>query len=203
MEGIGGGKVEISIAKSILNRLGGPMLKYTLGLIRREDEVLLLNRNAAAWMGAWNGVGGKLDAGESPRAGMIREISEETGLTMHELSYKGIVTWKVDNQSVQGMYVYTGVLSEEENLLTPVATAEGILDWKAIDWVQHRDNVGVAYYLPRSLSTVFDDPQCYEHRCYYQQGRLVLHEIVPIVTDSEKDPDLIHQIVSYYKGVNI
>ncbi|WJH35841.1 hypothetical protein N6H14_07935 [Paenibacillus sp. CC-CFT747] len=42
------------------------MFRYTICFIRRGNRILLLNRNAPAWMGAWNGVGGKLEPGEAP-----------------------------------------------------------------------------------------------------------------------------------------
>ena len=41
------------------------MYKYTLGFIIKNNEVLLLNRNKSPWMGAWNGVGGKIETGET------------------------------------------------------------------------------------------------------------------------------------------
>lgn len=176
------------------------MLKYTLGIIVHGDKVLLLNRNSAAWMGAWNGVGGKLEPGERPSEGMCREIKEETGLNIHSVIYKGVVTWWVDRSYVQGMYLYKAALPPEQELqlVTPLATVEGILDWKDAGWVQHPDNVGVAYYLPKSLSTILYEQGTYEHRCFYEGGRLVQHEIRPIPAASESDQDLLTQVEQAY-----
>ena len=58
------------------------MYRYTLCLIRKNDQWLLLNRQKQPAMGMWNGVGGKIEAGESPAESVTRETFEETGLTV-------------------------------------------------------------------------------------------------------------------------
>jgi 8-oxo-dGTP diphosphatase len=62
------------------------MLKYTICFIKRKDEILLLNRNKKPNMGLWNGVGGKIETGETPFEGIIRETWEETGLLLKEVT---------------------------------------------------------------------------------------------------------------------
>src|SRR5688500_7686889 len=57
-----------------------PGLPWTLCFIRRGGQLLMLERRREPNRGLWSGVGGKLDAGESPRAGVHREVLEETGL---------------------------------------------------------------------------------------------------------------------------
>ena len=39
----------------------------------------------------WIGIGGKFEEGESPEDCVIREVSEETGLTLNSWRYRGIV----------------------------------------------------------------------------------------------------------------
>lgn len=46
------------------------MLKYTLCLIRNDDQLLLLNRVKKPQMGMWNGVGGKIEVGGKTAASM-------------------------------------------------------------------------------------------------------------------------------------
>ncbi|MCK5130449.1 MAG: NUDIX domain-containing protein, partial [Clostridiales bacterium] len=46
--------------------------KYTICFIKRNDEILLLNRENDSWMGCWNGVGGRLEDGESPTECILR-----------------------------------------------------------------------------------------------------------------------------------
>ncbi|MEB2281356.1 NUDIX domain-containing protein [Lysinibacillus xylanilyticus] len=49
--------------------------------------------NNIEWMGAWNGVGGKIERNETPLAGALREIKEETGIALQDITYKGKITW--------------------------------------------------------------------------------------------------------------
>ena len=61
----------------------------TLCYIQREDSYLMLHRikkKADMNQDKWLGVGGHLEAGESPEECLIREGKEETGLTL--LSYR-------------------------------------------------------------------------------------------------------------------
>ena len=66
----------------------------TLGYIMSPDgdAVLMIHRNARAddlHYGKYNGLGGKLDAGEDVVSGMRREIREEGGIEAEELVRDG------------------------------------------------------------------------------------------------------------------
>lgn len=143
------------------------MLKYTIGFIKRGNEILLLNREASTWMGSWNGVGGKLEAKETPLECILREVREETGIILENMQFKGIVTWKVDNQYDGGMYAFVGEVPVTHEYQTPIKTDEGILDWKKIDWIFHPENTGVAN-LQYFLEEMLQDEENYEHHFVYQ-----------------------------------
>ncbi|WP_047982800.1 NUDIX hydrolase [Ornithinibacillus californiensis] len=147
------------------------MLKYTIGFIKRGDEILLLNREASTWMGSWNGVGGKLEANETPMECILREVREETGIILENMQFKGIVTWKVDDQYDGGMYAFVGEAPEIYEYSTPIKTDEGILDWKTIDWIFHPENTGVAN-LQYFLAEMLQDEENYEHQFIYQEGEV-------------------------------
>lgn len=145
------------------------MLKYTIGFIKKGDQILLLNREFPTWMGNWNGVGGKIEKGETPLACILREIKEETGITLAHATYKGIVSWQVDQQREGGMYAYFAELPDTYEYPTPIKRAEGILDWKNIDWILHPKNTGVAnlsYFLPH----VLNESGLYHHEFTYTDG---------------------------------
>jgi 8-oxo-dGTP diphosphatase len=58
--------------------------KYVLGFIfdQARDHVLLINKLRPAWQcGKLNGIGGKVEPGESFPQAMIRECHEETGIS--------------------------------------------------------------------------------------------------------------------------
>ncbi|XEC96561.1 NUDIX domain-containing protein [Paenibacillus tarimensis] len=148
------------------------MIKYNICFIKRGHEILLLNREYPSWMGCWNGIGGKVEQGETPRDSMIREIEEETNMKEYTLSFKGIITWSVDGSHVGGMYTYMAEVPETLTYATPIKTDEGILDWKTMGWVLHEQNRGIAANIPESIETILHDPDCYDHLCVYENGLL-------------------------------
>jgi 8-oxo-dGTP diphosphatase len=68
----------------------------TLCYIRRAGQTLMLHRNKKKndmHEGKWNGLGGKLESGETPEECAIREVWEESGLRVREPQLKGIITF--------------------------------------------------------------------------------------------------------------
>lgn len=59
------------------------MKTKTLSLLflRKDDQILLAMKKRGFGEGRWNGVGGKVEEGESIEAAMIREAQEEIGVT--------------------------------------------------------------------------------------------------------------------------
>ena len=73
----------------------------------------------------WIGVGGKFEDGESPEECVLRETLEETGLTLTDWRYRGIVTFVSDRWETEYMHLFTatgwtGRLHECD---------EGVLEW--------------------------------------------------------------------------
>lgn len=103
-------------------------------------------------MGVWNGVGGKIEKGESPDEGTLREVFEETGIRVDHYFSKGTVCWETSNGELDGIYVYLYEVGNNLKFETPKKTREGILDWKSIDWLLNPNNLGIAdkvsQYLP-------------------------------------------------------
>ena len=74
----------------------------------------------------WIGIGGKFEHGESPEECMLREFREETGLTLTQYAYRGIVTF-VSEDWCEYMHLFTadgfaGTMRE---------CTEGTLEWVA------------------------------------------------------------------------
>jgi len=55
----------------------------------------------------WIGVGGKCEADESPDECMLREVKEETGLSISRWRYRGIVTFISDVWPCEYMHLFT------------------------------------------------------------------------------------------------
>ncbi|MFF2856190.1 NUDIX domain-containing protein [Peribacillus sp. NPDC058002] len=128
------------------------MFKYTVCFVKKNNELLMLNREKAPIMGVWNGVGGKIEKSETPDIGALREVYEETGIDVGTFFSKGTVTWETPEGELDGIYVYLYIADTDLLYETPKKTREGILDWKSIDWILHPLNLGiaemVAQYLP-------------------------------------------------------
>ena len=72
----------------------------------------------------WVGIGGKFEEGESPEDCLIREVKEETGLTLSSYSYRGIVTFVSDKYPTEYMHLFTATAEGE-----PSSCEEGELAW--------------------------------------------------------------------------
>ena len=82
----------------------------TLCYIEQDGKYLVLHRtkkerdeNADKWIG----VGGKFEEGESPEECALREVKEETGLTMTEFRFRGLITFVSDEWGSEYMHLFT------------------------------------------------------------------------------------------------
>ena len=73
----------------------------------------------------WVGVGGKFEDGESPEECILRETLEETGLTLTDYRYRGIVTFVSDRWETEYMHLFTALSWTGE----PKECDEGELTW--------------------------------------------------------------------------
>lgn len=74
----------------------------SLCYLEKNGRYLLLYRNKKAHdenQGKWIGVGGKFLLGESPEECLLREVKEETGLTLTRWRFRGLVTFVSLNES--------------------------------------------------------------------------------------------------------
>ena len=63
----------------------------TLLFLRRDGEILLAMKKRGFGAGKWNGVGGKVDPGETIEQATIRECQEEIGVTPQDIQKVGII----------------------------------------------------------------------------------------------------------------
>ena len=73
----------------------------------------------------WIGVGGKFERDESPEECLLREVREETGLTLLDYRLRGVVTFVAENWETQYMYLYTATKWTG----TMTGCDEGDLEW--------------------------------------------------------------------------
>ena len=73
----------------------------------------------------WIGVGGGFEDKESPEDCLLREVYEETGLTLTRWRYRGIVTFVSDRWETEYMHLYTADRWTGEI----IECNEGTLEW--------------------------------------------------------------------------
>ncbi|NTW15099.1 MAG: 8-oxo-dGTP diphosphatase [Candidatus Moranbacteria bacterium] len=69
----------------------------TLTMIVRDGKMLLGMKKRGFGVGKWNGFGGKVEEGESIREAAIREVFEESGLTVEELEEAGTAEFSFED----------------------------------------------------------------------------------------------------------
>lgn len=104
------------------------MKNTTLCYIEKDGKYLMLHRikrendlNRDKWIG----VGGKFEDGESPEECLQREVREETGLTLTNFSYRGIITFVSSEWPTEYMHLFTS--DSFTGKLTDCD--EGVLEW--------------------------------------------------------------------------
>ncbi len=86
------------------------MLNTTLCYIERDNAYLMLHRvkkKEDINKDKWIGIGGKFEDGESPEDCLLREVKEETGLTLNSWRYRGIVTFLSEEYGSEFMHLFT------------------------------------------------------------------------------------------------
>ena len=101
----------------------------TLCYIEKDECYLMMHRiskkndmNA----GKWIGVGGHFELNESPEDCLLREVKEETGLTLTDYRLRAIITFISNEFGCEYLHLYTATGFEgtlDENC------SEGILKW--------------------------------------------------------------------------
>ncbi|MFC2084900.1 NUDIX domain-containing protein [Bacteroidota bacterium] len=101
----------------------------TLCYVMSEDSTLMLFRNKKLndyHKGKWNGLGGKLNQGETPEECAIREVREESGLIVNNPKMKGIITFPLFD-GIDDWYVFLFVFKGYKGEI--IDSPEGKLDW--------------------------------------------------------------------------
>ncbi len=86
------------------------MLQTTLCYMEKDNQYLMLHRVSKKDdinKDKWIGVGGKFEPGEAPEECLVREVFEETGLTLLSYQFRGILTFCCDNQPPEYIFLYT------------------------------------------------------------------------------------------------
>jgi mutator protein MutT len=124
----------------------------TLLFLRKNDQILLAMKKRGFGSDRYNGVGGKIEPGETEEHALIRECQEEIGVT--PVNY-----WRVavhdfvqkDGENPWRMYVHAYVCDTWEG--EPVETEEMAPEWFKLDDIPY-DNMWQddRFWLPQVLA---------------------------------------------------
>jgi 8-oxo-dGTP diphosphatase len=101
----------------------------TLCYVIDKDKTLMLFRNKKkndVHEGKWNGLGGKFEPGETPEECVIREVKEESGLTIIKPKLCGFITFPMFD-GIKDWYVFLFTALEFKGSL--IESDEGHLEW--------------------------------------------------------------------------
>jgi len=146
----------------------------TLCYIRQDEKTLMIHRikkEHDMHAGKWNGLGGKLEAGETPEACALREIWEEAGITVKNLTLRGLITFPGFSDD-EDWYAFLFIADYDEGEL--IDSPEGDLQWIPNDELLELNLwPGDRIFIPW-----LDQPGFFSGKFVYQDGELVEHEVV-------------------------
>lgn len=110
------------------------MKETTLCYLEKDGCYLMLHRTKKQQdenAGKWIGVGGHIEEDETPEDCLVREVREETGLTLTGYRARGVVEFSSDEWGEERMHLFTSDDFEGE----VTACDEGELKWIPVEQV--------------------------------------------------------------------
>jgi len=135
------------------------------------NQVLLLERSPEkkVYPSKWDGIGGKVEPGETPLAACIREVKEEANIQVCNPIVRGIFT--VLDQHHQSEWIMFVFRATEFSGVPPDKSKDGKLKWIPISDVGSLDTVpDLKLYIDALLSQ--DENVIFGHFDYDEKGNL-------------------------------
>ena len=149
------------------------MIVSTLCYIEKEDSYLMLHRIKKEHdvnEGKWIGVGGKIISGEAPEECLLREVKEETGLTLSSYKLRGVITFASEGWEDEIIFLYTS--DEFSGELSDCNEGE-------LKWIQKEDLFSLNLWEGDKifLKLLFDDAPFFSLKLSYKGDELVEKEM--------------------------
>ena len=110
--------------------------QLTLCMVLENGRILLAMKKRGFGAGKWNGVGGKLEAGETVEEAAKREAWEEIGVTITDMEKFGVIDFTFQEGS-DPMEVHIFKVNQFDG--TPVETEEMKPEWFDVDKIPFAD----------------------------------------------------------------
>jgi 8-oxo-dGTP diphosphatase len=127
------------------------VIPRTLIFVFDGAKVLLIKgaANKRLWANLYNGIGGHVEKGEDVLSAAKRELLEETGLSIDELSLSGVVVIDAGSPIGIELFVFKAIYTGGEI----VPSSEGNLEWIEVEQIGELKTVED---LPKVLPMVFN-----------------------------------------------
>ena len=150
----------------------GPILS-SLCYVRTATHTLMLHRITKSQdlhHGKWNGLGGKFLPGETPEECVVREVQEESGLSITGPTLHGFLTFPgFDGDHDWYVYVFTAHVFSGEL----VSSREG-----RCEWIEHDKVMSLPMWEGDAIFLKWlDQPRFFSAKFCYREGRLQHHTV--------------------------
>lgn len=125
------------------------MTKYSLGFMfseNKEDVLLIKKAHPENQAGRWNGLGGRLEQGESYFDSMVREFQEEAHIETHREDWTTLGLMQGANFSVRIFYTFSNDLYRARSTTVEAVKITPVSDLHKMPLVK-----GVAWMVPLAL----------------------------------------------------
>ena len=146
----------------------------TLCYLKKEGKTLMIHRvkrENDMHKGKWNGLGGKIEPGETPEECVIREVEEECGLTIKNPRLKGVLTFP-SFDGIEDWYVFVFTATEFEGDLHD--SPEGVLKWIDDSGVQDLN----MWEGDRTFMKWLNRKGFFSARFVYERGKLTTYSVI-------------------------
>lgn len=132
--------------------------KYVVGFMfdQQEQSVLLIRKTRPAWqVGKLNGVGGRIEEGETPLEAMRREFIEEVGIDCDSWKYFCTLSdarnWQIDFFSAVGPILDARPLTDERPEIVYVLDIADVAVIPNLNWL-----------IPMALTMKHERAKCFQ-----------------------------------------
>lgn len=153
-----------------------PDIRRTLLFFVKDGKILLAMKKRGFGAGKWNGVGGKIEAGESIEDALVRESIEE--VSMKPLSWTKVAELDfIQDAETDPWHMYVHAYISEEWEGDPKESEEMKPQWYSIDNIPYEvmwdDD---EYWLPQ----VLDGKQLQGKFVFDENDKMIQHEITTV-----------------------
>lgn len=149
------------------------MILATLCYIKRDGCTLMVYRNKKVndiHEGKWNGLGGKFEPGETPEECVVREVLEESGLSIQDPKLCGLLMFPKFKGNDWYVFVFTASQFSGELIDSPEGQLEWIPDEKILDLnLWESDHLFMPW---------IQDGKFFSAKFMYEEDKLKGHEVV-------------------------